>query len=121
METYYNRTKEEWKATREEIKTILIARAKLKKPIPYSELAALITTMPISAEDYALAAMLGEISIEENSFGRGMLSVIVIRKYGSISGPGFFKFAKKELGRDVSDPAKMWVDEFNKVCNSWAT
>lgn len=120
METYYKRTAKEWNATKNEMKAILIARAKQRKTISYSELAALITTSPVDPEEAALAKILGEISAEEDALGRGMLSVVVVKKGESISGRGFFTFAK-ELGRDTTDNVKTWVDEFNKVCDSWAT
>ncbi|MFN3394684.1 MAG: hypothetical protein ACK424_09015, partial [Candidatus Thermochlorobacter sp.] len=68
---------------------------------------------------YALAAMLGEISAEEDKAGHGMISVIVVHKSGDKqAGPGFFELAK-ELGRDTSDVLACWVAERNKVYAYW--
>src|ERR1019366_4540937 len=89
----------------------LIERAKLRDMIPYSELVEKITTIELEPNSFALAAMLGELSSEEDAVGRGMLSVIVVHKEGDMQpGPGFFELAG-ELGRDTSDILVCWVEE----------
>lgn len=88
--------------------------------IPYSELAAQIKSIQIRPESYAFAAMLGEISTEEDKAGRGLLSVIVVHKSGDMQpGPGFFELAK-ELGRDTSDILACWVAELKNVHAYWS-
>jgi len=118
--TKYEYPIDKWNEAKEEMKQILIRRAKVRGMIPYSELAGKINAISIQPESYALAAMLGEISSEENAAGHGMLSVVVVHKAGDMQpGPGFFKFAK-ELGRDTSDILKCWVDELKKVHAYWS-
>jgi molybdopterin synthase catalytic subunit len=59
--------------------------------MPYSELVTKIQTIHLEPDSYALAAMLGEISSEEDAAGHGMLTVIVVHKYGDMQpGPVFF-------------------------------
>jgi molybdopterin synthase catalytic subunit len=78
-----------------------------------------VTEIDLEPNSYALAAMLGEISSEEDAAGRGMLSVIVVHKIGDMQpGPGFFDLAG-ELGRDTSDILKCWVEELKKVHRVW--
>jgi len=119
MDTKYGYSIVDWNKAKKEMRQILINRAKVRGQIPYSELTKKIKTINIEPESYALAAMLGEISGEENAKGRGMLSVIVVHNSGDMQpGPGFFEFAK-ELGRDTSNILKCWVDELNKVHAYW--
>lgn len=111
---------EKWDKGKEEMRQILINRAKVRGMIPYSELTSQVKSINMDPESYALAAMLGEISSEENAAGRGMLSVIVVHKTGDMQpGPGFFEFAK-ELGRDTSNVLKCWVEELKKVHAYWS-
>jgi len=88
--------------------------------IPYSELVEKITTIELEPNSFALAAMLGEVSTEEDAADRGMLSVIVVHKVGDMQpGPGFFELAG-QLGRDTSDILKCWVDEWKNVHRVWS-
>jgi hypothetical protein len=59
--------------------------------------------------------MLGDVSIEEDAGGRGMLSVLVVHKVGDQKpGRGFFELAQ-QLGRDASDSDACWVNELQTV------
>ena len=65
--------------------------------------------------------MLGEISSEEDAAGRGMLTVIVVHKYGDMQpDPGFFDLAEK-LCRYTSDILTCWVNELKGVHAYWST
>jgi hypothetical protein len=110
MTIKYGYSLDEWNVTKEEMRKILLERARLRGMIPYSDLVERIHTIRLEPESPALAAMLGEISTEEDAAGRGMLSVIVVHKQGDMQpGPGFFDLAEK-LGRDTSDILKCWVE-----------
>lgn len=120
MNAKYGYPIDDWNKAKDEMRRIIIERAKVYGRIPYSELVAKVQTIRIEPESYALAAMLGEISTEENAAGRGMLSAIVVHKHGDMQpGPGFFELAK-ELGRDTSDVLRCWIEEFNKVHGYWS-
>jgi hypothetical protein len=63
--------------------------------------------------------MLGEITREEASAGRGMLTALVVHKYGDMQpGPGFFELAG-EIGRNTSDIFACWIREVKKVRAYW--
>jgi len=82
--------------------------------VPYSDLAWKIKAVHLEAHDQRLFDLLGKISSEEDAAGRGMLSAVVVHKFGDRQpGPGFFELAE-ELGRDTSDILKCWVDESRK-------
>lgn len=120
MATKYGFSENDWNQARNEIKQILIARARLRGMIPYSELVAQVQMIRLEPESYALAAMLGEISAEEDAAGRGMLSVLVVHKEGDMQpGPGFFELAKA-LGRNTMDILKCWIDELKRVHAVWS-
>ena len=70
-------------------------------------------------EPDSLAALLGEISEVEDTAGRGMLSVVVVRQDNWLPGGGFFQLAESR-GRDVSDRMKCWTEEFKRVQAAWA-
>ncbi len=113
----------DWEMAKQEAKKILIDKARQKgeeAKITYSELASQINAINIEAHDPRMFHLLGEISSEENKAGRGMLTAIVVHKYGDMQpGAGFFELAKS-LGKDTSDKLKCWVDEFNRVHDYWA-
>ena len=112
---------DDWNRAKEEMCELLVERAKLRGMMPYSELVSQVTAISLEPNSYALADMLGEISTEEDSAGRGMLSVIVVHKIGDMQpGPGFFDLAKR-LGRDTSDILKCWVDELHAVHRVWSS
>jgi hypothetical protein len=116
----YGFTPKEWAAAKNEAKELLVARAKVRGMIPYSELVAKITSIRLEAHDQRLFHLLGELSEEEDASGRGMLSVIVVHKSGDMQpGPGFFELAKN-LGRDTSDILKCWIEELKKVHAYWS-
>ena len=120
MAAKYGYSLADWTKAKKEMRKILIERAKVRGMIPYSELVGKVRTINLEPESYALAAMLGEISSEEDAAGRGMLTVIVVHKYGDMQpGPGFFELAE-ELGRDTSDILKCWVEELRKVHGYWS-
>lgn len=109
-----------WAVAKEEARNAMIACARVKGTIPYSDLARQITSITLDAHDPRLFHMLGQISSEEDSAGRGMLSVLVVHKHGDMRpGPGFFEMAK-QLGRDTRDIDRCWIDELNEVHAVWS-
>jgi hypothetical protein len=89
--------------------------------ITYGELCREITAVHFDPHEPALWNMLGEISHTEAEAGRGMLSVVVVHKYGDMEpGTGFFELAGL-LGRDVSDRTACWVAELHRVHGYWST
>jgi len=105
----------DWNEAKEEMRHILTERAKLGDTISYKELTKKVTRITFEPHSQTLDTMLEEISVEEDSAGRGMLTVIVVRKHGDMQpGRGFFKLAKT-LGRDTSDIEKCWINELKWV------
>ena len=95
MPSKYGYSLDEWKRAKEEMRQILIERARARSTISYSELVGRVRAISLDPNSYALTAMLNEISIQEDAAGRGMLTVIVIHKYGDIHpGQGFFELAQ---------------------------
>jgi hypothetical protein len=121
MSTKYGYDAAAWASAKTEMRRILIERAKAQETIPYSDLVNQVTSITLDPRSQALAFMLGEISSEEDSAGRGMLTVIVVHKFGDMTpGPGFFDLAR-QLGRDTSDILKCWIDELRRVHNYWSS
>ena len=111
---------QDWNEAKEEARAAMIERAKLRGMIPYSDLVAKIHAVKFLAHDTRLFHLLGEISVEENSTGRGMLSVVVVHKHGDMQpGPGFFLLGQ-HLGYDTKDLLKFWVEQLKKVHSIWS-
>lgn len=109
----------QWDAAKEQAKGVLTAAASRKGRVFYSELVGQISALDLEPYDSRLFHLLGEISTEEAAAGRGMLTAIVVHKYGEmLPGQGFFELAKS-LGRNVKDPVAFWVSEFSKVHDYW--
>jgi hypothetical protein len=120
MTTKYGYDIDLWNAAKEEMRQAMIERAKLRGMIPYSDLCKKVTAVTLEPHSYALAAMLGEISADEDAADRGMLTVIVVHKVDNMEpGPGFFELAK-ELGRDTSDILRCWIEELKTVHRVWS-
>src|SRR2546429_8345506 len=110
----------DWDAAKKEARAVMIERAKVRGMIPYSDLVKKIKSIRLDAHDPRLFHMLGEISSEEDTAGRGMLTVVVVHKVGDMQpGPGFFELAK-QLGRDTTNKLKCWADELHKVHAIWS-
>lgn len=112
-------SQDDWNAAKEEMRNILIDRVRNGPTISYSKLAECVTSIHFEPDSLALHHMLDEISMEEDSQGRGMLSVIVVQKDGEMKpGSEFFDLAKK-LGRDTSDTIRCWAEELRRVSFHW--
>jgi hypothetical protein len=113
---------QDWNAAKAEARQAMIARARMRRTIYYSELVMEISSVQFEAHDTRLNHLLGEISTEEDEKGRGMLTVVVVHKSGERSGypgAGFFELAA-ELGRNVSDELKCWSVELDRVFSEWS-
>ena len=114
-------TQSVWNAAKEEARKAMIAAASRRDLIAYSDLVHRIKSCTLYPHDPRLAHMLGDISTEEDEAGRGMLSAVVVHKTGSQKpGHGFFILARS-LGRDPTNEDECWIDELNKIYDTWAT
>jgi hypothetical protein len=104
-----------WEAAKAEARTILeeVARKK-RRPMYYSELSSKITSITFQPDSHDLHGLLGQLSEDSEAEGKGMISALVVHKEDGRPGNGFFTLAK-ELGRDISDPEKCWLNELNRV------
>ena len=120
MEKKYGYSISTWNEAKREATDAMVKRAKLRGMIPYSDLVGEIQSISFHAHDTVFHHMLGEISVEEDAAGRGMLSVIVVHKHGDFQpGPGFFQLAQS-LGHQTKDILAFWVAEFQKVHDYWS-
>lgn len=120
MEMKYGHSVAAWNEAKQEAIEAMIRRARVRGMIPYSDLVAEIHAIRFRAHDSGFHYMLGEISVEEDAEGRGMLSVIVVHKHGDMQpGPGFFELAQS-LGYRTNDVLEFWVKELHKVHGYWS-
>jgi len=111
-----------WENAMVEARSVLIERAKAGDLISYSDLDKEINAIKFDMEQVdnrqVLGQVIGELSIQEDRAGRGMISAIVVHKVDHVPGDGFYSFAE-ELGRDISDKQVCWITEVKKVHESW--
>jgi hypothetical protein len=119
MTTKYGYEQRDWDAAKVETVALLGERARSSLgPITYGALAGRLRSISIEPHQFAMFAMLGEISNEEDSLGRGMLSAYVVPAETGVPGGGFFDLAEK-LGRRVDDRLAFWVEEIKRVDAVW--
>ncbi len=92
-------------AVKDEIRSILIEIARQRGTIAYSELVQKVRTARLTPGSPELAAMLGELSSEEDAAGRGMLSALVVSKSDRKPGAGFFSLAREARAGYLGSPA----------------
>jgi hypothetical protein len=113
-------TQQDWDAAKKQAIAAMTERAKVRGMIPYSDLVQKIAAVHFLAHDIRLFHLLGEVSVEEDAAGRGMLSVVVVHKRGDMQpGPGFFVLGQ-HLGYDTKDLLKFWVEQLHRVHAFWS-
>ena len=114
-------SEDQWIAAKEEARQAMIAVARSKSVIAYSDLVRKIKSCILEPNGALLAHMLGEISSEEDEESRGLLTVVVVHKTGDLKpGPGFFRLARSR-GRHIVDEKKFWIEELRNVYDAWST
>lgn len=111
---------ETWELAKTQAIDSLKRRARVRGMMSYSELVQYIEAVKLEAHDPRLFELLMDISIEEDSKGRGMISALVVHKVGDMQpGDGFFELARR-LGKDTSDILACWIAEVKKVHSTWS-
>ncbi|NKM01236.1 hypothetical protein [Rhizobium leguminosarum] len=109
-----------WLKAKEEARDIMIAVAKRRGMLTYSDLVRDIRSISFQPHDPRLFHFLGEISSEEDHAGRAMLTVVVVHKHGDMEpGKGFYELASS-LGRETSDLQKCWIEELHRIHAVWS-
>jgi hypothetical protein len=116
LNTTYGYPRERWGAAKEKLRLALWHAARRKDWLTYSDGVAEIRDFIVfDPHDTAFHHMLGQISVEEDAAGRGMLSALVVHKHGDGQpGPGFYDIAET-LGRNTNDKVRCWVEEVNRL------
>jgi len=119
----------DWVAARVVAQDILISAARELRLLTYVDGVAAPVARAVHAVDlrpmphrrWALAALLGQISLAEYYEGRPLLSAIVVPKGGDLLKHGFFDMVKKDtdLKSDDSNEA-IWGRELARVFQHWA-
>lgn len=119
-QTMHGFSQSDWEAGKQEARSIMIDRAKVRGVLAYSDLVQQIRSINLEPHDPRLFHLLDEISTEEDAAGRGMLTVVVVHKIGDMQpGPGFFELARS-LRRDTTDLVGCWVAELHRVHAIWS-
>jgi len=111
----------DWGALKDRARAALAGAARSRSVLTYGELAQVLGDRLPLADGRDLAALLREVSTEEDEAGRGLLSAVVVRAGGDgLPGGGFFRLAASR-GRDVADRRAAWRDEVERVWQSFTS
>jgi hypothetical protein len=110
-----------WRRAKDEARATLVRVARGREVIAYSDLTARVQSISFLPTDQRFFFLLREISADEHTAGRGMLTAVVVHKAGDYKpGPGFFELARS-LGLDAGDTDRLWIEQINKVHDYWSS
>ena len=92
----------------------IVCAGKKDQFITYSELANAVTAIRIEPHDFAMIRLLDEISKEEDTAGRGILTALVVLKDKRVPAEGFWASAR-DIGRVIRDKWTFWSEEVKRV------
>jgi len=119
QKTRFGLTKTQWENAKAQAFAVLQEVAHRRGLITYGDLARRITAYPLEAHNFALHWIIGELSKDEYANNRGMISALVVHKYGDMEpGGGFYDLAH-DLGIKTRDRLVLWVEEVKKVHAVW--
>jgi hypothetical protein len=106
-------------AVREEMRAEMIACARARETITYSELSMRLQTAYIHYHSTYMVRLLDDIGRQEFEAGRPILPAVVVRKSNGIPGGGYFR----ELAQMTELPVEMveqWRKDLEAVFDYWA-
>jgi hypothetical protein len=116
----YGFAESDWDGAKDEALGVLRAVARREDTIAYSDLVGRISAIRLDPHSHAMRTFLNEISTTEHQEDRGMLSVVVVYRYGDqMPGPGFFELARS-LGYRFRDETQFWVEHLRAVYQIWS-
>lgn len=105
---------EAWERAKREATSAIVGAGRKDDLITYSDLASAITSIHIEPHDFAMSRLLDEISKEEDTAGRGILTSLVVLTDERVPGEGFWATAR-DVGRVFTDKWAFWAEEVRRV------
>jgi len=116
--TRWGMSQAEWAQARERLGALLAEAARARSTVTYGEAARRAFGGRFSARSGALMDLLSEVDTAEDAARGVMIASLVVRADTGMPGDGYFAFAARELGRDVTDREAFWRSEADAV---WAS
>ena len=108
-----------WEAARSQARAELLARARSRETVAYSELCDAITAGRFRPYSWAFMALVDDVCRDEDAAHGVILASLVVRKDTRMPGEGYFAWAERS-GLDVSDRGSCWQREAAKVWDAYA-
>ena len=105
---------EQWDAARTEVREAIEEAARFRRLITYSEVAARVTAIPVSAHGPLLAHLLGDVLGEAMEQDDLDITAIVVHSHDQQPGGGLWKEARRN-GAVFSDPQEYWVRQVQAI------
>jgi len=107
-----------WNAIVVEAQEILVACAKNRETITYSELSRQIKTAHVPYHRYKMVGLLDEVDSGAYAKASSSLATLVVRKSDGLPGGGYFSNKFPE-GTPIEDLRAYWQTEFEQTCADW--
>jgi hypothetical protein len=109
---------DDWAAACEQARTALIAHARARETIAYSELCEELTVASFRPYSWALMALIDEVCRDEDERTGAVLATLVVRRDTRMPGDGYFAWAAR-TGADVSDRDAFWRAQAERVWDAY--
>ena len=116
----FNVTAFEREAVKAEMRDSMIAAARERRTMTYTELAESLHTVYLHPHSYLFAHLMREVCREEEAKGHGMLCALVVSKQTGMPGGGYFRLAALR-GLDPSDLDAMWRQDLESLFSIWSS
>jgi len=115
LDDTYGHPQPDWELAKKQARSTIVKCGAEERFITYQDLTHEISAIKFQPDDDIFHHLLGQISWEEDSCGRGMLTALVVHKEGDkMPGSGFWKLAKL-LKRNISDKVFFWQAEAKRI------
>jgi hypothetical protein len=108
-----------WAVAREQARDALLACARTRTTIAYSELCEAITVARFRAYSWSLMALADEVCREEDARTGVVLATLLVRRDTRMPGEGYFAWAERD-GADVSDRDRFWHAQAQRVWEAYS-
>jgi len=115
-ETHWGHPIAVWECARQQMRAELVARARSRSTVSYSELCEAVSVARFRPYSWAFMALLDEVCRDEDARTGVVLATLVVRKDTGRPGEGYFSWAERE-GARFEDRESFWSDQAEAV---WA-
>lgn len=116
----YRLTDAEKSTVLDELRTVLIAAARARELLTYTELALRLSSVAVHPHSFVFAHLLRECCRRAELAGEGLLCALVVSRLTGMPGAGYFRRPGLPPDLDTGDLEAVWRSELEAVYQRWA-